>query len=144
MGWALRPADGGIFGLVLILTERTGEVEADLLHYYGEHLSSLYTGGMTWRRLRNLIRNLPHEAAVHRAERGPWGLAEQLLAAVVDEARVANWQRAQLHTKEKLKPPKPIERPGVETRQKPKMTEDLAAKLLARGPQREEVANDGS
>ncbi len=114
------------------------------MHYYGEHLSSLFTGGMTWRRLRHLIRNLPHEAAVHRAERGPWGLAEQLLAAVVDEARVANWQRAQLHTKEKLKPPKPIERPGVESRHKPKMTNEMAARLLARGPQREEVADDGS
>lgn len=62
----------------------------------------------------------------------------------MDEARVANWQRAQLHTKEKLKPPKPIERPGVEARQKPKMTNEMAARLLARGPQREEVADDGS
>lgn len=139
MGRSLRPAGGGILGLALILIERTGEVEADLQHYYGIPLVDVFNGNVSWRRLMHLVKHLPHDAAVFRVERGPWGLTEQLLAAAVDEARVANWQRAQLHTKEKLKPPKPIERPGVETRHKPKMTDELAARLLARGPQREEV-----
>jgi hypothetical protein len=113
------------------------------LHYYGEHLTGLYTGRLTFRRLLSLVRNLPEDAAVYRSERGPWGLVEQLLAALVDETRVGNWQRAQIHTKERLKPPKPIERPGVETKQKPKMTDVLAAKLLARGPDRTEVPANG-
>jgi hypothetical protein len=96
---------------------------------------------LSFRRLLSLVRNLPEDSAVYRSERGPWGLGEQLLAALVDETRVGNWQRAQIHTKERLKPPKPIERPGVEVKQKPKMTNELAAKLLARGPQHEEVPN---
>lgn len=139
MGQPLRAAGGGILGLALILIQRTSEVEADLLHHYGINLSDLFTGKLTWRRFTALVKQLPYDSAVYRAERGPWGLTEQLLAALVDEGRVANWQRAQLHTKEKLKPPKPIERPGVETKPKTPMTQDLAAKLLARGPEREEV-----
>lgn len=90
---------------------------------------------MSWRRLLNLIANLPPESALGRRRIGHWGLVEQLLAATVDELRVANWQRAQMSTKERIKPPKPIVRPGVEEKEKPKMTAELAAKLLARGPE---------
>mgnify|MGYP007086239350 CR=1 FL=1 len=141
MGLALWPKHGGILGLVLLITEKTAEVEADLQHYYGLPLADLFTGLLSFRRLLALVRNLPEDSAIYRSERGPWGLIEQLLAALVDETRVGNWQRAQIHTKERLKPPKPIDRPGIEGKQKPKMTSDLAAKLLARGPQHEEVPN---
>lgn len=39
-----------------------------------------------------------------------WGLPEQLLAAVVDELAIANWQRGQ---GKRTDYPKPIPRPGV-------------------------------
>lgn len=126
-----------------MLAHRTREVEADLQHYYAIPLGDVYAGRLSFRRLMSLVQNLPEDAAVYRAERGPWGLVEQLLAAMVDETRVGNWQRAQIHTKERLKLPKPIERPGVESKQKPKMTNELVEKLLARGPEREEVPNGG-
>ncbi|WP_371579476.1 hypothetical protein [Streptomyces sp. NBC_01314] len=44
-----------------------------------------------------------------------WGLQEHLTAAVIDELRVANWQRANEGVKEskQTKPPKPLSRPGV-------------------------------
>lgn len=130
----LRAGSGGILGLVLLLTEYTGEVEADLQRYYGLPLTDAYTGRLSWRRLLNLLTNLPPESALGRRRAGPWGLVEQLLAATVDELRVSNWQRAQMGTKERIKPPKPIPRPGVEDKPKPKMTADIAARLLARGP----------
>lgn len=135
MGEPLRARSGGILGLVLLLTEYTGEVEADLQRFYGLQLSDAYTGLLSWRRLLALITNLPEESALGRRRIGPWGLVEQLLAATVDELRVANWQRAQMGTKERIKPPKQIPRPGVDERPKPKMTPDLAARLLARGPE---------
>lgn len=42
-------------------------------------------------------------------------MREQLLAAIVDELRVANWQRAAASAKKGNQPkrPKPIPRPGV-------------------------------
>lgn len=135
MGEPLRVGSGGILGLALILTEYTGEVEADLQRFYGLQLVDAYTGRLSWRRLLNLVTNLPEDSALAHRRVGPWGLTAQLLAATVDELRVANWQRAQMGTKERLKPPKPIARPGVEEKEKPKMTAELAAKLLARGPE---------
>ena len=135
MGEPLRARRGGILGLVLLLTQYTGEVEADLQRYYGLQLSAAFTGELSWRRLLNLVTNLPEESALSRRRVGPWGLSEQLLAATVDELRVANWQRAQIGTKERIKPPKPIPRPGVDEKQKPKMTAEVASRLLARGPE---------
>ncbi|QCX81045.1 hypothetical protein C9F11_37310 [Streptomyces sp. YIM 121038] len=46
---------------------------------------------------------------------GVWGLQEHLTALVVDELRVANWQRGNEGVKpsKQTKPPKPMVRPGV-------------------------------
>lgn len=135
MGESLRAGSGGILGLALILTEYTGEVEADLQRFYALPLSDAYTGALSWRRLLNLITHLPEDSALAQRRVGPWNLSAQLLAAAVDELRVANWQRAQMGTKERIKPPKQIPRPGVNDEQKPKMTAAKAAALLARGPE---------
>lgn len=135
MGQSLRAFSGGILGLALLLAENTREVEADLQRFYSTRLTDLYTGDLSWRRLLSYVTNLPDDSALARKRMGYWGMKEQLLAAAVDELRVSNWQRAQMSTKEKIKPPKPIPRPGVEQETKPKMTPELASKLLARGPQ---------
>jgi hypothetical protein len=44
-----------------------------------------------------------------------WGLQEHLTALVIDELRVANWQRANEGVKKskQTKPPKPVPRPGL-------------------------------
>jgi hypothetical protein len=46
---------------------------------------------------------------------GVWGLQEHLQALVIDELRVANWQRANEGVKksQQTKPPRPITRPGT-------------------------------
>lgn len=65
-----------------------------------------------------LVTNLPADCTTATLQRGvedsAWGLTEHLLAAVVDVLQVANWQREQLHSKSKVKPPKPLPRPGVQ------------------------------
>lgn len=59
-----------------------------------------------------LVRQLPRESATFRElnpDESVWGLPEQLLAAVVDVLRAANYQRGG----SKGQKPKPIPRPGV-------------------------------
>ncbi|MFJ8760849.1 hypothetical protein [Streptomyces cyaneofuscatus] len=75
-------------------------------------------GQLTWRELGVLIRQLPGDARTRLAlgdRDGLWGLAEQLQAAHLDTARIANWQRANAGVPEhqQSKPPPPLERPGV-------------------------------
>lgn len=65
----------------------------------------------------DLAHHLPPDAAVWRALNPdhPWGLAEQLLATLVDETRVGWWLYESAHVKKKdiRKPPRQIPRPGV-------------------------------
>ena len=70
-----------------------------------------------------------------------WGVSEHLLAAVVDELSVANWQRSQGKQRDF---PKPLPRPGKQEPQSNKKRESsltpeqkLAA-LRARAPKRPE------
>jgi len=73
---------------------------------------------LTWRELGVLVRQLPAGART-RIARGDtdslWGLAEHLQAVVIDELRIAAWQRANEGVKkgQQSKPPKPFPRPGV-------------------------------
>jgi len=135
---------GGILGLVLLLSEHPHEVEADLQRFYGVHLGDLWTGRLTFRRCYALVTALPPESALGRLSSSNWGLPEHLLACAVDELRAGNWLLAQIHSKDKLKQPKPIERPGVERKPKKVMTREMAEMLLARGPEREsEVPHGG-
>ncbi|MFF9568504.1 hypothetical protein [Streptomyces sp. NPDC014685] len=73
---------------------------------------------LTWRELGSYVRGLPPGARTRLAQDdgdGVWGLAEHLQALVVDELRVANWQRANEGAKKgkQTKPPTPIVRPGT-------------------------------
>ncbi|MFG3476480.1 hypothetical protein ACGF3K_14610 [Streptomyces sp. NPDC047980] len=81
---------------------------------------------MSWRELRVFLRYLPPESATARAIRGTtaeedaWTLDRQLLAAAVDAIRENTFATVKLSGDPKktsrLKPPDPIERPGVTAR----------------------------
>lgn len=72
--------------------------------------------GLTWRRLRALVVNLPPESALARSMAGPdsvWTLDAQLLAGIHDRLCEANWQRGNAGAKHPSARPNPIPRPGV-------------------------------
>lgn len=76
------------------------------------NLQDVFTGRCSWRRLTNLVVHLGTPHATRDAlgdDSAPWGLQELLLAAVIDQLRAGNWQRAG----GKGTKPKPIPRPGV-------------------------------
>jgi hypothetical protein len=94
------------------LREHGESIEADLQRYYGVALSDVFTGRMSWRRLKVLLRQLPPDSATGRAQLGPavdWSTSDYLLAAVVDAERAALWQRSGGRGRR----PKPVPRPGV-------------------------------
>jgi hypothetical protein len=88
---------------------------------------------MTWRRFLILVEQLPPESATSTAIRNSipedelarrrtgdprkaqWSTIEGFLATLIDEVRYGNWLYAQVHSKNKVKPPTPIPRPGVQS-----------------------------
>lgn len=113
-----RYAAGGIAGLCRLLSEHGEAIEADLARYYGADIRDLFRpgSGLTWRRLRALVTNLPAESALGRAlggEDSVWTLETQLLAALHDRLAEANWQRANEGARSPSRRPTPIPRPGV-------------------------------
>ena len=91
------PVSGGIAGLHRLLAEHGEAIEADLARFYHRDLAELFTGDLTWRKLAVLVGNLPASSALARAlarDEAPWlDPAATLLAAAVEELRMANWQR---------------------------------------------------
>lgn len=95
-------------------------------YWPGRSLLELYRGEMSWRELRVFLRYLPTDAATARAIRGStaeedaWTLDRQLLASLVDAVRENTFATVKLGGDPKktsrLKPPDPIERPGVTVR----------------------------
>lgn len=96
-------------------------------HYWpGRSLLELYRGTLSWRELRIFLKFLPPDSATARAVRGStpdedtWTLDRQLLAAAVDSVRENTFAMVKLHGDPKktkrMKPPDPIERPGVQPR----------------------------
>ncbi|MEU6437420.1 hypothetical protein ABZ874_24225 [Streptomyces albidoflavus] len=129
MAEALRPGAGGIGGLAQLLREHGEAIEWDMARLWpGRSLLELYRGEMSWRELRVFLRYLPPDSATSRAIRGSspdeeaWTLDRQLLASVVDAVREGTFAAVKLHGDPKktcrLKPPRPIPRPGVEPEQK--------------------------
>jgi hypothetical protein len=78
---------------------------------------------------------------------GVWGLQEHLTALVIDELRVANWQRQNEGVKEskRSKPPKPVPRPGVRGGREKNSPERVAKRkaALARAAQRKRAIAAG-
>lgn len=78
----------------------------------GVRLRWLGTDRLTWRDLALIINFAPRESPLAREvepEKALWGLTDQLMAATVDQLRVANWQRGGA----KGERPKPLRRPGI-------------------------------
>lgn len=72
---------------------------------------------LNWRALHAFVAQsaLQPATALHRelvGEHYQWGMVEQLLALVVDELAVANWQRSKDGAKGRNRP-SPLPRPGV-------------------------------
>lgn len=93
------------------LREHGEPIEADFQRYYGVALTDVFTGRMSWRRLKVLLRQLPVDSATARATVGAaveWSPTEYLLAAIVDAERAALWQRSGGRGRR----PQPMPRPG--------------------------------
>lgn len=123
MAEAVRAGAGGIAGLLEFLRRYGEAVEWDIPHYWpGRSLLELYRGEMSWRELRVFLKGLPPESATARAVNpdNAWSLDQQLVATVADAVRELTHLTLVVHTDAKkrgrLKPPEPIERPGVEGR----------------------------
>ena len=97
-------------------------------YWPGRSLLDLWRGTLSWRELRVFLRYLPTDSATARAVRGvtaeeeAWTLDRQLLATIADAIRENTFATVKLGGDPKktgrLKPPKPIPRPGVEEPQK--------------------------
>jgi hypothetical protein len=93
-------------------------------YWPGRSLLELYRGEMSWRELRVFLKYLPTDSATARAVRGStpeedaWTLQMQLLATIADAVRENTFATVKLggdpRKTGRLKPPKPIPRPGVE------------------------------
>ena len=134
MAGALRCGAGGIEGLVALLDEHCEAVQWDLAHYWpGRSIYELYRGEMTWQELRVFLRYLPPESSTAQAiwpktaeelERERWSAPADrfMLASLIDSVREQTYVQVKLHGDPKktrhLKPPEPIERPGVQGRTK--------------------------
>lgn len=120
-----RHGAGGIGGLLHFLEEYGEALEWDIPHYWpGRSLLELYRGEMSWRELRVFLRYLPEDSATHRAvhpktqDEQFWTADRHLYATIIDAVREGTYAQVKLHGDPKktkrMKPPKPIPRPGVE------------------------------
>lgn len=92
-------------------------------YWPGRSLLELHRGEMSWRELRVFLHFLPPESATHRSvnPRSPeeefWTPDRQLAAAGVDAQREQTFVMLKLHgdpnKTKRMKPPAPIQRPGV-------------------------------
>lgn len=106
-------------------------MEADLLHHYQVDLGDLFTGRLTWRRLKVLVVGLPRTSNFAHAVLGEaalWGPTDHLLAAVFDAVNVGNWQRGGGRRQR----PKPLQRPGRHTIGDRSMTPAQVDRLVER------------
>lgn len=126
---------GGIPGLLSILDdeELREALELDLLPAHD--LGDYYTGDLTLRRLRLLIRSLPPDSRLgklskaRRAAAGIvdtpqpisdaspdiWSQEEWLLVAIHDQLQLQLWSFLQAHSQKRIPMPKLLPRPGEES-----------------------------
>lgn len=93
------------------LLRRYGEaIEADFQQYYGIDLWRSVGRTIPWARVRRLVRSLPDDSRFVSAVAGDtpsgvgrgalpdvtgWPRRDRLLASIIDELAIANWQRGQ-------------------------------------------------
>ena len=81
----------------------------------------MWTGGLSLRRLRVLICELPHTSRLAVAMRGGhefegWDLHAHLLAALVDAVQANTYAVVQVQSARRIKAPAPLPRPGKSKR----------------------------
>lgn len=132
MAEALWCGAGGISGLRRFLEEYGEAVEWDIPRYWpGRSLLELYRGTMSWRELRVFLRYLPNDSATRRAvkpltpDEEFWNPDRHLMATVVDAIRENTFATVKLggdpKKTKRMRPPKPIPRPGVKQPQNAKI-----------------------
>lgn len=86
-------------------------LEADFQHYYGIDLADALYGerSISTRRVVNLVRWLPPEAAVWRALEQSWSTGEELQALTIELLDSIRRLYIQANTKKGTKLPEPIE-----------------------------------
>lgn len=137
-----------------MLSSHRDAIEADLARFYGVRLTDLYTGRLTLRRFFVLVSQLPDDSAYRRSVLGhaeaSWGVAEHLLASVVDSLQIANWQRSK-DGQRGSRAPKPMPRPtdppklsSVVGRRSTRSRSEVIAMLASLAHGREEHAGSGS
>lgn len=97
-----------MIGLVALLRRYGDEIEADFQQFYGIDVwRELARHRLSFARVDRLIRGLPDDARLSRriaeatppskgatVDVGGWPRTDRLLASIVDELAIANWQRA--------------------------------------------------
>lgn len=96
-----------MIGLVGLLGTYGDAIEADFQQFYGLWLwAELGSGRMPWTRAQRLVSGLPDDSRFVRSVAGKapsrrgspditdWPRQERLLASIIDELAIANWQRS--------------------------------------------------
>lgn len=117
---------GGGSRAVLSVLDRCGSaVYADLLRYFGVDLGGLVESppSLSPKKVLVLVENLPMECMTSALLRGVeqsygWDSTAYLLAGVIDSVRENTHVNMQVRTKKKLKPPEPVQVPGMEREKK--------------------------
>jgi hypothetical protein len=157
VGSGVGSEPGGLIGLYGLVNEHCEAVEADLA-FRGVDLRGLWTGALSWRRLKVLIDHLPPESATKTeireshgeeffaeiaessgpAPHGQWSRAEHLLATITDSVNDLSYLTLCMSiAKDKQRPERParIPRPGVS---QPVSSKPSAAALAYLAREREE------
>lgn len=120
MAEGCRGLSGGILGLVDVLEspESRSTIESDLIDK-GMRLRDFLNEDddrHTWRDLLVILTHSKPGTAYYNhmvGDASPWGLAEQLLAQIVDNQNIQIWFKTKDGEKGRNRP-KPIPRPGVD------------------------------
>lgn len=118
------PGVGGIDGLAQLVREHGEAIEWDIAHYWpGRSILELHRGEMSWRELRVFLAGVPPDSLTARAIRPPdpdeefWNADRQFMAQLIDAVRENTYAVIVMggdpKKTKRLKPPKPIPRPGV-------------------------------
>jgi hypothetical protein len=78
----------------------------------------VHAAGLSSRRLWVLLKRLPPYARVGADTEQQWSQESYLLAAVVDAVQNLSYITMQVWSKSKVKPPKPLPRPGDRTKKR--------------------------
>lgn len=107
-GRARRPKTSEVIGLLRVYPE---EIEADIArHYPGRDIGQFWRGELSARALSVLIRHLPEDSALVKAERGtPWPELLYMLANIADTVTYHRADYANVHGGQSR--PTPVTRP---------------------------------